>query len=192
MTDTEISEIESLVGMITSTKTRDENRLKFFTQLVYDKEGDITFPVQYVDEMIDVCLRKSDELEGIFDLDQKANLLTYAARIAKCAGRTEQAQQLYERTIHFHDEIGYGLYQAQLGLFPDNAKPLKGFNGVFEIIENFDSNTYRAVYATKLGEYLYVLHAFQKKSKTGIKTPKEDVGLIRQRLQTAKIIARGE
>jgi len=101
-------------------------------------------------------------------------------------------EDLKEFPEETQDEIGYGLYQAQLGLFPDNAKPLKGFNGVFEIIENFDSNTYRAVYATKLGEYLYVLHAFQKKSKTGIKTPKEDVGLIRQRLQTAKIIARGE
>lgn len=90
------------------------------------------------------------------------------------------------------DEVGYALYQAQLGYFPDGAKPLKGLSGVIEIIEDFDKNTYRAVYATKLGDHLYVLHAFQKKSKKGIKTPREDIELIKQRLQTAKLIARGE
>jgi phage-related protein len=90
------------------------------------------------------------------------------------------------------DDIGYSLYQAQLGHFPDNAKPLKGLSGVIEIVEVFNKSTYRAVYATKLGERLYVLHVFQKKSKTGIKTPKEDIELIKRRLQTAKAIAKGE
>lgn len=69
---------------------------------------------------------------------------------------------------------------------------MKGFSGVIEIISRFDTNTYRAVYATKLGDKIYVLHAFQKKSKSGIKTPKEDIELIKRRLQTAKAIARGE
>lgn len=90
------------------------------------------------------------------------------------------------------DEIGYGLHQAQSGLFPDDAKPLKGFKGVIEIISDFDKNTYRAVYAMKLGDEIYVLHAFQKKSKSGIKTPKEEVELIERRLQTAQVIARGK
>lgn len=90
------------------------------------------------------------------------------------------------------DGIGYALYQAQLGCFPDDAKPLKGFKDVIEIIEDFDKNAYRAVYAMKLGDCLYVLHVFQKKSKSGIKTPKEDIELIERRLQTAKAIARGK
>jgi len=90
------------------------------------------------------------------------------------------------------DEIGYGLYQAQLGHFPDGAKPLKGWSGVIEIVANFDKNTYRAVYATKLGDRIYVLHVFKKKSKSGIKTPKEEIDLINRRLQTAKMIAKGE
>lgn len=90
------------------------------------------------------------------------------------------------------DELGYGLHQAQAGIFPDEAKPLKGLSGVIEIICDLDKNTYRAVYAIKLNDAIYVLHVFQKKSKTGIKTPKEDIDLIKRRLQTAKEIARGK
>lgn len=89
------------------------------------------------------------------------------------------------------DDVGYALHQAQSGGFPDYAKPLKGFSSVIEIICDFDKNTYRAVYATKLGERIYVLHVFQKKSKSGIKTPKEEIDLIKRRLQTAKEIYRG-
>lgn len=94
--------------------------------------------------------------------------------------------------IEVQDEMGYGLYEAQIGVFPDSAKHLKGFDGVFEIISRFNKNTYRAVYATKLGNRIYVLHAFQKKSKTGIKTPKPDIDLIKQRLQVAKKISSEE
>lgn len=85
------------------------------------------------------------------------------------------------------DEIGYALYQAQLGYFLDNAKPLTGFSGVFEVVEGFNRGAYRAVYATKLGNNLYVLHAFQKKSKHGIRTPKEEMILIKKRLQIAQL-----
>lgn len=90
------------------------------------------------------------------------------------------------------DEIGYGLHQAQAGLFPAHAKPLKGLSGVIEIICDFDKNTYRAAYAIKLGDKIYVLHVFQKKLKSGIKTPKEEIDLIKQRLRTAQEIARGK
>jgi phage-related protein len=85
---------------------------------------------------------------------------------------------LKELPSEVQDDIGYALYQAQLGHFPDNAKHLKGLSGVIEIIEDFDKNTYRAVYATKLDECLYVLHVFQKKSKSGIKTPKQDTPML--------------
>jgi phage-related protein len=90
------------------------------------------------------------------------------------------------------DEMGYGLYQAQLGQFPNYAKPLKGFSGVYEIVSDFDKNTYRAMYAAKIDSRIYVLHVFQKKSKSGIKTPKQEIDLIKRRLQVAKIISKGE
>ena len=84
-------------------------------------------------------------------------------------------------------EIGFTFYQIQIGKMPHNAKYLKGFDhGVMEIISDFNKNTYRAVYALKLGESIYVLHAFQKKSKTGIKTPEQEIKLIERRLLLAK------
>lgn len=101
-------------------------------------------------------------------------------------------EDLKEFPEEVQDFIGYGLYEAQLGSFPSYAKPFKGANGVFEIVCDFDKSTYRTVYAIKLGSYIYVLHSFQKKSVTGIKTPKHEVDLIKTRLQTAKLIAKGK
>lgn len=85
-------------------------------------------------------------------------------------------------------EIGYALYLAQTEKKHILAKPLKGFGGagVLEIVTNFDSDTYRAVYTVKLAGVVYVLHAFQKKSKRGITTPKKDIDLIKERLKKAK------
>lgn len=84
--------------------------------------------------------------------------------------------------------MGYALYQAQLGLKAASAKPLRGFGGagIFEIVEDYQSDTYRAVYAVKFSEFVYVLHAFQKKSKRGIATPKPDIDLIKKRLNVAE------
>jgi phage-related protein len=84
--------------------------------------------------------------------------------------------------------MGYALYLAQSSEKHDSAKPLKGFKGagVLEIVEDFDSDTYRAVYTVKLVDVVYVLHAFQKKSKHGISTPKKDIELIEARLKRAK------
>jgi phage-related protein len=70
-------------------------------------------------------------------------------------------------------EIGFALDRAQRGLTHRNAKPLRGFSGVFELASNYDRNTYRAVYAVKIGDEIYVLHCFQKKSTRGIKTPRK-------------------
>ena len=85
-------------------------------------------------------------------------------------------------------EIGQSLFEAQLGEHPRNAKPLKGFGGVLEIRDNFDGDTYRAVYTTRFEGVLYILHAFQKKSTSGIATPQRHVELIRQRLRDAEAI----
>jgi phage-related protein len=84
-------------------------------------------------------------------------------------------------------DLGYALYFAQTNLKHPRAKPLKGFKGasVLEIVEDYDGDTYRAVYTVKLAGVVYVLHVFQKKSKHGIATPKQDLELIEKRLQLA-------
>ena len=86
------------------------------------------------------------------------------------------------------DVIGFALYQAQLGRRAFSAKPLSGFGGagVLEIVEDHETDTYRAVYTVKFAQFVYVLHAFQKRSKRGIATPKSDMDLIRQRLKSAQ------
>jgi phage-related protein len=85
-------------------------------------------------------------------------------------------------------ELGYGLDLAQVGEKSDNSKPLKGFKGagVLELVEDFDGDTYRAVYTVKFADIVYVLHVFQKKSKSGIATPKTDIELIENRLKLAQ------
>ena len=77
-------------------------------------------------------------------------------------------------------DIGFALYRAQCGNKYPSAKPLKGFRGadVLEIVENYDGNTYRAVYTVKLEDAVHVLHIFQKKSKRGIRTPRRDMEII--------------
>lgn len=77
--------------------------------------------------------------------------------------------------------IGYALHFAQMGMAHPNVKPLSGFHGtgVLEVVENYDGNTYRAIYTVKFENIVFVLHCFQKKSKKGISTPKVDVDFIR-------------
>jgi phage-related protein len=86
------------------------------------------------------------------------------------------------------DAMGYALYQAQIGAKHDSAKPLRGFGGagVLEIIADHVGDTFRAVYTVKFATAIYVLHAFQKKSKSGIKTRSEDLDLIQRRLKAAE------
>jgi phage-related protein len=87
--------------------------------------------------------------------------------------------------------VGYALQLVQAGETPLEAKPFKGIgSGVYEIVKRYDTDTYRAVYAVKIGEKIYVLHAFQKKSKRDIKTPQADIDLIKQRYKDA--VAREE
>ncbi len=89
-------------------------------------------------------------------------------------------------------EIGYALYAAQRGETDPAAKPLSGFGGgsVLEIVADQPGGTWRAVYTVRYREAIYVLHAFQKKSKRGIATPKKDIDLIRRRLAEAERLHR--
>ena len=85
--------------------------------------------------------------------------------------------------------MGFALWVAQRGDKPAQAKPLKGVvsgAGVLELVERHDGETYRVVYTVRFKDALYVLHSFQKKSKRGIKTPKHDVDVIRERLKAAE------
>src|SRR5262249_49128357 len=71
------------------------------------------------------------------------------------------------------DNLGFALFLVQTGQHPPAAKPLKGLgSGVVELVEDFDGDTYRAVYTVRFSKVVYVLHAFMKKSKRGVKTPK--------------------
>ena len=84
--------------------------------------------------------------------------------------------------------VGQALYAAQCGEEYPTVKALKGFGGrsVLEIVADHRTDTWRAVYTVRFGDAIYVLHAFQKKSKKGIATPENEIELIRQRLAAAE------
>lgn len=90
--------------------------------------------------------------------------------------------------------FGHALDFAQRGEKHAAAKPLKGFGGagVLEVVEVDTGGTYRAVYTVRFNEAVFVLHCFQKKSKTGIATPRKDMDIIRARLRVAERLARGQ
>lgn len=88
--------------------------------------------------------------------------------------------------------MGHALHVAQKGGKVHYAKPLKGIGGgasVIEICDDHDGNTYRVMYTVKIGSKIYVLHAFQKKSKRGIETPRTEIEIIKARLARAKELA---
>ncbi len=89
------------------------------------------------------------------------------------------------------DELGYAIYLAQRGDKHVSAKPLKGLaTGVLEVVSDHRGNTFRSVYTVRFADRVFVLHAFQKKSKSGVATPKADIELIKQRLKQATEISR--
>jgi len=115
------------------------------------------------------------------------NDLPRPAKPAVFVGSSRRDLQAFPGAVR--REIGQALYEAQLGDRPANAKPLKGIaSGVLEIRDNFEGNTYRAVYTVRFEGVLYVLHTFQKKSTRGIATPRRHLDLIRRRLREAEAI----
>ena len=86
------------------------------------------------------------------------------------------------------DFIGYALHWAQRGGKSPDAKPLQGFGGagVLEIVDDFDGNTYRAMYTVRFAGAVYALHVFQKKARKGIAMPKQDIELVKARLKRAE------
>lgn len=88
------------------------------------------------------------------------------------------------------DEMGHGLYLAQMGDRHNHAKTLSGLGNakVIELREKDRSGTYRMIYTVEMAEFIFVLHAFQKKSKSGIATPKQEIDLIKNRLKDAEVL----
>ena len=90
------------------------------------------------------------------------------------------------------DVFGYALYLAQIGQTHPQTRSLKGFGsaGVLEVIDDWRGNAYRSVYTVRFESRVFVLHVFQKKSKSGIATPRKEMALIRARLRAAQTIAK--
>ena len=86
------------------------------------------------------------------------------------------------------DVVGFALHLAQWGDRHPDARPLKGFKGasVLEVVEDYDGDTFRAVYTVRFRKAVFVLHVFQKKSRRGIATPKPDMDVVKQRLRLAE------
>jgi phage-related protein len=103
-------------------------------------------------------------------------------------------RDLREFPASVQDVMGYALYLAQRGSKHQDAKVLTGFGGagVLEVIKDYRGDTFRGVYTLRFAGAVYVLHAFQKKSKTGRATPRREMDMIKQRLREAEQIARGK
>jgi phage-related protein len=112
------------------------------------------------------------------------------ARRRELVWLVDSLDRLREFPPPVRNKLGFALYQAQIGQKHESAKMLRGFSeAVWQVRADDPSGTFRAVYVAQLGDAIYVLHAFQKKSTAGIATPKRELNLIRQRLQLARGMA---
>ena len=108
------------------------------------------------------------------------------AKPVRWVGSSRKDVRSFPRPVRI--EIGAALYAAQKGETDPSANALKGFGGrrVMEIVTSHIGDTWRTVYIARMQDAIYVLHAFQKKSKTGVATPKKEIDLVRQRLAEAE------
>lgn len=92
--------------------------------------------------------------------------------------------------LHVRQAVGYALFFAQNGKIHDHAKILSGMGsaGVHEVRANDKSGTYRVIYTVDTTDYVFVLHIFQKKSKSGVATPKQEIALLKNRLKETKAV----
>lgn len=106
-------------------------------------------------------------------------------------GSSRKDLQMFPYPVQRH--VGYAIYVAQRGSKHRDAKVLTGFAGagVLEVVADFRGDTFRVVYTLKYSDSVYVLHAFQKKSKSGRATPRRDMALVEQRLRDAERVAKG-
>lgn len=116
----------------------------------------------------------------------KARLSQPSPKPVRWVGRSKEDLSSFPEDVR--RRVGRALWDAQLGLKAPFAKPMKGYGGagVLEVVDDFDGDTYRAVYTVQFAGIVYVLHAFEKKSRKGIATPQSDLDLIKLRLARAK------
>lgn len=115
------------------------------------------------------------------------SIKTKGAALKPCRWVGSSSKDLQEFPDQVKKDIGTALMFAQAGKKAGSAKPLKGVgSGVLEIVDDHDGDTYRCVYLLRLKGCVYVLHAFQKKSKTGKKTPPRDIEMIKSRIKLAE------
>lgn len=118
---------------------------------------------------------------------EKGGILNAAVRDVTWVGNSREQVRSFPQAAR--RLIGEALRFAQQGEKHPKAKPLRGIDsGVLEIVARYDTDTYRAVYAVRISETIYVLHAFQKKSTRGNRTPKKEIDLIRQRLNRVRML----
>ena len=111
--------------------------------------------------------------------------MTLEIRQVVWLGNSRKSMQEFPPKVR--SEMGAALFAAQCGLTAAHVKAFKSVgSGVFEIVERYNKDAYRLVYGVQISTKIYVLHAFQKKSKSGIETPKPDVDLIKQRYKDAQ------
>ena len=104
----------------------------------------------------------------------------------KWIGSSRKDLQSFPEDVRY--EMGFALYTAQIGETHESAKIFRGQgSGVYEIVSDYDKNTYRAIYVVNIADVVYVLHAFQKKSKKGIATPSEEIKVVKERLKQLKL-----
>ena len=119
----------------------------------------------------------------------RGDILNAAVRDLTWVGDSREQVRSFPQTAR--RIVGEALRFAQQGEKHPKAKPLRGIgSGVLEIVARYDTDTYRAVYAVRISETIYVLHAFQKKSTRGSRTPKKEIDLIRQRLNRVRAVER--
>lgn len=115
------------------------------------------------------------------------SIKTKEASLKPCRWVGSSRKDLQDFPVQVRKDIGTALMFAQAGQKAGSAKPFKGVgSGVLEIVDDHDGDTYRCVYLLRLKGVVYVLHAFQKKSKTGIKTPPKDIEMIKSRIKLAE------
>ena len=120
-----------------------------------------------------------------YDKLEKGGIVNEVMRAVTWVGDSRKQVRSFPKAAR--RTIGEALRFAQRSVKHPKAKPLRGIgSGVLEITARYDTNTYRVIYAVRIGETIYVLHAFQKKATRGSKTPKREIDLIRQRLNMAR------
>lgn len=151
----------------------------------YASRGDCRRPPACDATLERVCDRTYAEY-GIIRTAYETTRSSLSSQTGALDGSSLDDQRAFPESVR--NRVGGALWEAQTGSKAAFAKPLKGFGGagVLEVVDDFDGDTYRAVYTVKFARAVYVLHAFQKKSTRGIATAQRDLDLIKRRLALAR------